>query len=302
MRERRWERRASIERLGEDQRHGAPRPACAGARAGVHRPAARGDGTPGRHGRPGGGGGTRARAPDPGPAQGQPVPGRPGRNLPARRADRGGLLLARAARGLARRPAARQAHQAAERAVVRGTHPRGVRPRAAGRPPWPVAGHGRCQLPAADELAAERPGDLAGPALARGERRRGPADPARAAAAVRLGHRRLHHSRARQPARGSTACSTSFRRRPSPATRRWSCSSSALPWSSPATWLAPPLLRGYASLARWVLAPSAQAELERRVAHLARTRSETLDTGAAELRRIERDLHDGAQARLVAMG
>ena len=33
-----------------------------------------------------------------------------------------------------------------------------------------------------------------------------------------------------------------------------------------------------------------------------RTRSETLDTGAAELRRVERDLHDGAQARLVAMG
>jgi signal transduction histidine kinase len=67
-------------------------------------------------------------------------------------------------------------------------------------------------------------------------------------------------------------------------------------------WIAPPLLRGYGGLARWVLAPSAQAELELRVAHLARTRSETLDTGAAELRRIERDLHDGAQARLVAMG
>jgi signal transduction histidine kinase len=65
---------------------------------------------------------------------------------------------------------------------------------------------------------------------------------------------------------------------------------------------APPLLRGCAGLARLVLAPSAQAELERRVDHLARTRSETLDTGAAELRRIERDLHDGAQARLVAMG
>ena len=67
-------------------------------------------------------------------------------------------------------------------------------------------------------------------------------------------------------------------------------------------WSAPPLLRGYGGLARWVLAPSAQAELELRVAHLARTRSESLDTGAAELRRIERDLHDGAQARLVAMG
>jgi signal transduction histidine kinase len=68
------------------------------------------------------------------------------------------------------------------------------------------------------------------------------------------------------------------------------------------TVVAPLSLRAYAGLARWVLAPSAQAELQLRVAHLARTRSETLDTGAAELRRIERDLHDGAQARLVAMG
>jgi len=67
-------------------------------------------------------------------------------------------------------------------------------------------------------------------------------------------------------------------------------------------WTAPWMLRGYAGLARVVLAPSAQAELERRVAHLAESRQETLDTGAAELRRIERDLHDGAQARLVAMG
>jgi len=68
------------------------------------------------------------------------------------------------------------------------------------------------------------------------------------------------------------------------------------------TLLAPLVLGGYAGLARWVLTPSAQAELQLRVAHLARTRTETLDTGAAELRRIERDLHDGAQARLVAMG
>ena len=35
---------------------------------------------------------------------------------------------------------------------------------------------------------------------------------------------------------------------------------------------------------------------------LTETRTEALDTGAAEIRRIERDLHDGAQARLVAMG
>ncbi|MBF6331119.1 sensor histidine kinase [Nocardia transvalensis] len=39
-----------------------------------------------------------------------------------------------------------------------------------------------------------------------------------------------------------------------------------------------------------------------RVAELAETRTATLDSAAAELRRIERDLHDGAQARLVALG
>ncbi len=66
--------------------------------------------------------------------------------------------------------------------------------------------------------------------------------------------------------------------------------------------IAPWTLRGYAGLARVILAPSEAARLELRVMHLDRTRRETLDTGAAELRRIERDLHDGAQARLVAMG
>jgi signal transduction histidine kinase len=66
--------------------------------------------------------------------------------------------------------------------------------------------------------------------------------------------------------------------------------------------IAPWMLRGYGGLARVVLAPSDEAQLQLRVMHLDRTRRETLDTGAAELRRIERDLHDGAQARLVAMG
>ncbi len=35
---------------------------------------------------------------------------------------------------------------------------------------------------------------------------------------------------------------------------------------------------------------------------LTQTRSDAVDTAAAELRRIERDLHDGAQARMVAVG
>jgi signal transduction histidine kinase len=67
-------------------------------------------------------------------------------------------------------------------------------------------------------------------------------------------------------------------------------------------WAAPWLLRGYGELARSLLGPTRQAELTQRVRHLAQTRTETIDAGAAEVRRIERDLHDGAQARLVAMG
>ena len=41
--------------------------------------------------------------------------------------------------------------------------------------------------------------------------------------------------------------------------------------------------------------------LEERVDELSRTRRGALDSQAVELRRIERDLHDGAQARLVAL-
>jgi signal transduction histidine kinase len=67
-------------------------------------------------------------------------------------------------------------------------------------------------------------------------------------------------------------------------------------------WAAPWLARGYGLFARSLLAPTRQAGLALQVRHLAQTRTEALDTGAAEIRRIERDLHDGAQARLVAMG
>lgn len=46
---------------------------------------------------------------------------------------------------------------------------------------------------------------------------------------------------------------------------------------------------------------SPDEELQERVTELARTRRGALDVQAEELRRIERDLHDGAQARLVAL-
>jgi signal transduction histidine kinase len=65
---------------------------------------------------------------------------------------------------------------------------------------------------------------------------------------------------------------------------------------------APLLLQTYGALARAVLGPREDPELTQRVRHLAQTRAETIDASAAEIRRIERDLHDGAQARLVAMG
>jgi signal transduction histidine kinase len=50
------------------------------------------------------------------------------------------------------------------------------------------------------------------------------------------------------------------------------------------------------------LTAPADAELKRRIDVLTTTRAGAVDAQEAELRRIERDLHDGAQARLVALG
>jgi signal transduction histidine kinase len=61
------------------------------------------------------------------------------------------------------------------------------------------------------------------------------------------------------------------------------------------------LITGRARLARWLLAPTAADLLSRRVGQLAATRAVAVDSAAAELRRIERDLHDGPQARLVSL-
>ncbi|HET6743366.1 MAG TPA: sensor domain-containing protein, partial [Kribbella sp.] len=61
------------------------------------------------------------------------------------------------------------------------------------------------------------------------------------------------------------------------------------------------LLKANAFLARSLLGPTESAKLAMRVRELSESRAETVDTQAAELRRIERDLHDGAQARLAAL-
>jgi signal transduction histidine kinase len=57
---------------------------------------------------------------------------------------------------------------------------------------------------------------------------------------------------------------------------------------------------GTAALAKLVLGMD-RRELEERVEVLSESRAEAVDVAAAELQRIERDLHDGAQARLVAL-
>jgi signal transduction histidine kinase len=66
--------------------------------------------------------------------------------------------------------------------------------------------------------------------------------------------------------------------------------------------LAAPLVR----LRLWwdgaLLGATPATALASRVAQLSTSRADAVDAQAAELRRIERDLHDGAQARLVAIG
>ncbi|MEU4232748.1 histidine kinase [Nonomuraea sp. NPDC026600] len=61
-------------------------------------------------------------------------------------------------------------------------------------------------------------------------------------------------------------------------------------------------LRVYGSWSELVLAATAASRLAGQVNHLQRVRNLAADTQSAEMRRIERDLHDGTQARLVAIG
>jgi signal transduction histidine kinase len=68
---------------------------------------------------------------------------------------------------------------------------------------------------------------------------------------------------------------------------------------------APPVTRALgsadAALARWLLVPPRDAVLAARVTELEVSRERVVDAAEAERRRIERDLHDGAQQRLVAV-
>ncbi|MFF5229644.1 sensor histidine kinase [Dactylosporangium sp. NPDC000521] len=69
-----------------------------------------------------------------------------------------------------------------------------------------------------------------------------------------------------------------------------------------AAWIVRTLATALARLAAALLAPGEHRRLVEQASRLAETRRRVVDAQAAELRRIERDLHDGAQARIVAAG
>ena len=73
----------------------------------------------------------------------------------------------------------------------------------------------------------------------------------------------------------------------------------AAPRLGPLTWLAVLPLAG-AALIFWTVYRLQQDSM-RRVQELERSRAHVVDDSAARLRRIERDLHDGAQAQMVAV-
>jgi signal transduction histidine kinase len=68
---------------------------------------------------------------------------------------------------------------------------------------------------------------------------------------------------------------------------------------------APPLTRvvaaGDAVVARWLLGPGRRAGMAARIGELETSRARVVDAAETERRRIERDLHDGAQQRLVSL-
>jgi signal transduction histidine kinase len=80
----------------------------------------------------------------------------------------------------------------------------------------------------------------------------------------------------------------------------------AVPAAVVLAWLAvrvaPACARANSRWVRVLLAPGKKSQLALRVQELTEARSDATGAQASELRRIERDLHDGAQARLVAMG
>jgi signal transduction histidine kinase len=84
-----------------------------------------------------------------------------------------------------------------------------------------------------------------------------------------------------------------------PAALPWALLGLALLWA--AGWATQALALGQSRLAAALLGPTRTSGLRTRVATLSATRAAAVEVQQGELHRIERDLHDGAQARLVAL-
>ncbi|MEU8461548.1 sensor domain-containing protein [Streptomyces sp. NPDC029003] len=82
----------------------------------------------------------------------------------------------------------------------------------------------------------------------------------------------------------------------------WAAAAVGAVLGAAASRVAPYALRLHARFALLLLRPTRHAQLARRVQRLTETRADATGVQAAELRRIERDLHDGAQVSLVAIG
>jgi signal transduction histidine kinase len=68
-----------------------------------------------------------------------------------------------------------------------------------------------------------------------------------------------------------------------------------------APWLTRVLAAEDAAVARWLLGPGRRDDLTARIGELETSRAGVVDAAETERRRIERDLHDGAQQRLVSL-
>jgi signal transduction histidine kinase len=68
-----------------------------------------------------------------------------------------------------------------------------------------------------------------------------------------------------------------------------------------APWLTRILAAEDAAVARWLLGPGRRDRMEARIGELETSRAGVVDAAETERRRIERDLHDGAQQRLVSL-
>ncbi|MEW2488597.1 sensor histidine kinase [Streptomyces sp. NPDC048411] len=68
-----------------------------------------------------------------------------------------------------------------------------------------------------------------------------------------------------------------------------------------APWLTGPVTRAETRIALALLGASRSQQLQQRVEHLSESRTDLIDAVDTERRRIERDLHDGTQQRLVSL-